>query len=65
MTGCEACFDSREIALPLALGREEMTCPCCVPWKHGFPGFGWNTPNGWRWMIEPSAPNQLAQWKGR
>lgn len=61
---CDACQDTKEILVGIYEGYDEITCPCCTAWKAGFPGFGWKTRDGWIWFIEPSAPNELAKWKG-
>lgn len=64
MNDCKACHGAEEMDLPLRGVVEGFPCPCCKPWASGFPGLGFNTVRGFKWIIMPSEPRVAAEWKG-
>jgi hypothetical protein len=61
MEKCTACYGRQTLDLPISDFAEPFPCPCCIPWKHGFAGYGVKRNGEWFYFIEPSAPNELAK----
>lgn len=63
-TICPACCDTGRRLLPVDRGLEEYSCPVCIPWAGGFPGETVTRDGVTHFVIEPSAPGDLAVYRG-